>query len=164
MKKTVVVDNEQVTLENFKEKNRAVSFEFQGESHSLKVLFQDHEKIYFDFNGNKIETYYYSEKGRLFLDLNGKGLISRRVKFELKKSSAGNEADQIISPMPGKITKVFVTEGQEVKEGETLAVMEAMKMEHSLKSPKNGVVKKILFGEGTLVEGQVELVVVEEIK
>ena len=66
--------------------------------------------------------------------------------------------------MPGKITKVFVTEGQEVKEGETLAVMEAMKMEHSLKSPKDGVVSKILFNEGSLVEGQVELIVVEEIK
>ena len=164
MKKTVVVDNEQITLENLKEKNREVSFDFEGESHQLKVLFQDHEKIYFYFNGNKIESYYYFEKGRLFLDLNGKSFISKRMKFELKKSSGGNEGDQIISPMPGKITKVFVTEGQEVKEGETLAVMEAMKMEHSLKSPKDGVVSKIIFNEGTLVEGQVELIVVEEIK
>ena len=72
------------TLENFKEKNREVSFDFEGESHQLKVLFQDHEKIYFYFNGNKIESYYYFEKGRLFLDLNGKSFISKRMKFELK--------------------------------------------------------------------------------
>ena len=162
MKKSIVVDSENITLEKFKDNNGQVNFEIEGESHQLRVLFQDDEKIYFDFNGKKIETYYYFEKGKLFLDLNGEGFNVKRFRFELNKSSTGNEGDKVISPMPGKITKVFVTEGQEVKSGETLAVMEAMKMEHSLKSPKDGIVKKILFSEDSLVEGQVELIIVEE--
>lgn len=50
-----------------------------------------------------------------------------------KKSSAATP-DMIIAPMPGKITKVFVAEGDLVDKGQALLVMEAMKMEYTLKS------------------------------
>ena len=95
-----------ITLEKFKDNNGQVNFEIEGENHQLKVLFQDDEKIYFDFNGKKIESYYYFEKGKLFLDLNGESFNVKRFRFELNKST-GNEGDKMISPMPGKITKVF---------------------------------------------------------
>ncbi len=46
-------------------------------------------------------------------------------------------------PMPGLVVSIAVTEGQEVKAGETLAVVEAMKMENVLRAERDGVVKKI---------------------
>ena len=82
----------------------------------------------------------------------------------LLKSSAALGAEgvqEIRTSMPGKIVKVLVAEGDEVEEGVGLIVVEAMKMENEMKSPKAGVVKKIGVGEGEAVEAGALLVVVE---
>ncbi len=50
---------------------------------------------------------------------------------------------KVLCPMPGLVVSVAVTEGQEVKAGETLAVVEAMKMENVLRAERDGIVKKI---------------------
>jgi propionyl-CoA carboxylase alpha chain len=54
----------------------------------------------------------------------------------------------LLCPMPGLVVSIAVTEGQEVKVGETLAVVEAMKMENVLRAERDGVVKKILAKPG----------------
>jgi len=54
----------------------------------------------------------------------------------------------LLSPMPGLLVKLVVVEGQEVKEGEELAVVEAMKMENSLRAIQDGIVGKISAVEG----------------
>ena len=60
------------------------------------------------------------------------------------------------APMPGLIKEISVSEGLEVKKGETLIILEAMKMENALKSPRDGKVKKINAIKGNAVEkGQV---------
>jgi propionyl-CoA carboxylase alpha chain len=51
-------------------------------------------------------------------------------------------------PMPGLVVSIAVVEGQEVKAGETLAVVEAMKMENVLRAERDGVVKKIRAKQG----------------
>ncbi|MCW3075531.1 MAG: acetyl-CoA carboxylase biotin carboxyl carrier protein subunit [Bacteroidetes bacterium] len=56
------------------------------------------------------------------------------------------------APMPGMVLNVLVSEGAEVKKGDTLIVLEAMKMENILKSPTDGVIKKILAIKGNAVE------------
>lgn len=58
--------------------------------------------------------------------------LDESYKSSTKKKSAS--ADQILAPMPGKITKINVTAGQSVQVGDVLIVMEAMKMEYTLKS------------------------------
>lgn len=60
-----------------------------------------------------------------------------------RKSAGSATPDQIIAPMPGKITKLFVAVGDEVKKGQALLVMEAMKMEYTLKSDLDTKVEKI---------------------
>ena len=54
--------------------------------------------------------------------------------------------------MPGLIVSVSVAEGDEVKAGEELAVLEAMKMENALRADRNGVVAKVHFEAGESVE------------
>ncbi|MFZ1990044.1 MAG: acetyl/propionyl/methylcrotonyl-CoA carboxylase subunit alpha [Alphaproteobacteria bacterium] len=54
----------------------------------------------------------------------------------------------LIAPMPGRVVEVLVGEGQEVKLGEPLAIVEAMKMENVLKAERDGVVKKVKVGKG----------------
>ena len=58
----------------------------------------------------------------------------------------------LLAPMPGLLVSVAVKEGQEVKAGEELAVLEAMKMENTLRAERNGVVAKIHFEAGASLE------------
>ena len=64
----------------------------------------------------------------------------------------GKKANDIKAPMPGIILSINVKEGQEVKEGETLLILEAMKMENAIGSPKDGVIKSIFIKSGETVE------------
>jgi len=54
----------------------------------------------------------------------------------------------LLSPMPGLLVRLAVAEGDEVKAGEELAVVEAMKMENSLRANEDGVVAKVMAEEG----------------
>ncbi|MGE0632642.1 MAG: acetyl-CoA carboxylase biotin carboxyl carrier protein subunit [Pseudobdellovibrionaceae bacterium] len=62
-----------------------------------------------------------------------------------KSRRAGQAASSgsVIAPMPGKIAKVFVSENQKISVGTPVLVMEAMKMEYTLKAEVDGVVKKL---------------------
>ncbi len=68
-----------------------------------------------------------------------------------------------IAPMPGKVVKVMVAEGQEVAAGAVVVILEAMKMEHAARCPEDGVVKQVLVAEGEQVDADALLVVVEPI-
>ncbi len=68
---------------------------------------------------------------------------------------------KIYSPMPGKVVKVFVTEGDEVTEGQTAVVISAMKMESEYKIPMDGKVKKVSVKNGDTIEGNQILIELE---
>ena len=68
---------------------------------------------------------------------------------------------KLIAPMPGKIVRVLVTQGDEVEAGSGVLVMEAMKMQNEIKSPKKGTIQKILVGEGAAVNAGDVLAIVE---
>jgi biotin carboxyl carrier protein len=63
--------------------------------------------------------------------------------------------------MPGKIVRVVAAAGQEVRAGECLVVMEAMKMENEIRSPRDGRIKDVLVKEGQAVESGALLILVE---
>ncbi len=65
---------------------------------------------------------------------------------------ATKKVNDIKAPMPGMVLNILVTEGQEVKKGDALIVLEAMKMENILKSPTDGTIKKIAINKGIAVE------------
>lgn len=62
------------------------------------------------------------------------------------------KVENIKAPMPGLVLNILVEEGREVKKGDALLVLEAMKMENILKSPADGTVKKVVVKKGTAVE------------
>ena len=62
--------------------------------------------------------------------------------------TAADTGKMLLCPMPGLVMSIAVTEGQEVKAGETLAVVEAMKMENVLRAERDGVVKAIRAKKG----------------
>lgn len=80
---------------------------------------------------------------------------------ELAKKSVHHGPVKLIAPMPGKVVRILVKEGTEVHEGDPLVVMEAMKMQNELKSPKSGIVKNLQIQEGIAVASQQVLLIIE---
>jgi len=81
----------------------------------------------------------------------------------LARDAAGAGAgNATLSPMPGLVKAVFVTAGQAVVAGDRLAVLEAMKMEHTLTAARDGVVAEVLASAGDQVEAGAALILLEE--
>lgn len=68
---------------------------------------------------------------------------------------------KIKAPMPGKVVRILAPAGTQVEMGQSVVVIEAMKMQNELKAPKTGVVKKISVAEGAAVEAGQALAEVE---
>ena len=71
------------------------------------------------------------------------------------------EAGRLTAPMPGKIVALLVAAGQAVKKGDPLLIMEAMKMEHTIAAPKEGIVKELMYRVGDQVADGAQLLVFE---
>jgi len=70
------------------------------------------------------------------------------------QTGAGEDLDgpvSVTAPMPGKLVMILVAEGESVKEGQGVAVVEAMKMQNELKAPKSGTVERLCVVEGQAV-------------
>ena len=79
-----------------------------------------------------------------------------------KPSASGDEMqDALRSPLPGTVVEILAKTGQHVKEGDTLVVLEAMKMNNNLTAERDGVVKAILVEEGEAVKENTPLVTFE---
>ena len=73
----------------------------------------------------------------------------------------GEGAAEIKTAMPGKIVRVLTEQGAAIKAGEGVIVVEAMKMQNEMKSPKDGTVKEIRFAEGATVNAGDVLAIIE---
>ncbi|XP_015677889.1 methylcrotonoyl-CoA carboxylase subunit alpha, mitochondrial [Protobothrops mucrosquamatus] len=83
-------------------------------------------------------------------------------KYLTSKSSGGDHIGPV-APMTGTVEKVFVKPGDKVQKGDSLVVMTAMKMEHIIRAPNAGIIKKVLYQEGSQVKRKALLVeLVEE--
>jgi 3-methylcrotonyl-CoA carboxylase alpha subunit len=70
---------------------------------------------------------------------------------------AAQEGGRLTAPMPGKVVSFAVKAGDKVKAGQPLAVMEAMKMEHTISAPQDGTVAELLYAPGDQVADGAEL-------
>ena len=101
------------------------------------------------------------QTGRWCCQVGGWSVVLREVP---RFADRGDEsaADGCAAPMPGQIVRVLVTENEVVETGQPLLIMEAMKMEHTIRAPHGGVVAQLSADEGAQVgEGELLVVVVE---
>jgi biotin carboxyl carrier protein len=85
-------------------------------------------------------------------------IILNGMAYMVSKDSSKTE---IRSPMSGKITDVFVRSGTELKEGDVIAILQAMKMDNQIKSPRNGKIKDIKVSKNQSVKERDILVTFE---
>ena len=88
-------------------------------------------------------------------------VIDRGAASSAGRSRAG-PAGGLESPMPGGVTRVMVTAGEIVKKGQPLLAIEAMKMEHLIRSPRDGKVRELHAKAGEMVSPGVALAELEE--
>jgi biotin carboxyl carrier protein len=109
--------------------------------------------------------------GELIVHVNGRAVTVRGglPRFGSRSARTGGTAraaaahgpGRVTAPMPGRIARVLVTVGDSVTAQQGLVVVEAMKMENELRSPRAGIVTEIRAAEGALVEANAVLIVLE---
>lgn len=160
MDKTFNINGTEVKVQNFKLNAEAVSFTLNGKNFSYSLVKREGTDLILD-NGNRFKAHVGtpSRDGDTIVMAFGHEAIISEAGKKLKKGTA--HSGGLTSPMPGKIFKVLKTAGTEVKKGEAILILEAMKMEHSIRADKDGKVKKINYQVGELVQGGVTLAEVE---
>lgn len=85
----------------------------------------------------------------------------RSLRSRKAAAGVGEGPQKLVAPMPGKVVRILAAPNSEVEVGQGVLVVEAMKMQNELKSPKKGVVKQIMASEGAAVNAGEVLAIVE---
>ena len=114
-------------------------------------------RIDLQFNGQRqtVQTWQFGESVHVFCDL-GAAVITELDALAHAGETA-SEGGRLTAPMPGKVVSFSVKAGDAVKKGQPLAVMEAMKMEHTIAAPADGTVAELLYAPGDQVSEGAEL-------
>jgi len=117
-------------------------------------------------DGRSYLAYIVEDKDKKLIWLGGRQVAIREPGQGDKAFHKGEEKTQeaqlrIAAPMPGKVIKINVAEGEEVRKNQTLVIVEAMKMENEIKSSIDAVVKKIYAAAGELVDSEKPLIELE---
>ncbi len=140
------------------EKGKSIEADFKWTSeNSVSVLFA----------GNSYHAYIGRDKEKKYIFIDGRQFIVRPPDKDISaaagtlpkgedKALEGNLV--VVAPMPGKVIKINVAEGEAVRKNQTLAIVEAMKMENEIKSSIEGFVKKIFISAGELVDSTKPLI------
>jgi len=130
-------------------------FSIGGKAHSVKISVNQGDAVRADVDGKTIEA--------LILDV---AKAATKVEdVSVKKSSELiarlGHGKTLAAPMPGKIVRVLVSAGQQVKVGDVVLILEAMKMENEIRSPFEGKVKEVKVSAGAGVAAEEPLVLLE---
>jgi acetyl/propionyl-CoA carboxylase alpha subunit len=128
----ITINGEPCELDIFKKDEATFHIIYKNKTYkaTLTNITKDHQQLEIKIN-QRIYSIELSNEKDLLLKKLGLSMPSKL------------HADTLKAPMPGLIQDVLVHEGQEIKSGETLIILKAMKMENILKSPHDGIIKKI---------------------
>ena len=155
-----------------------ISFQFENEIHQIKysyinkesisILEKNVEIISFDnemlecvIDGIRSQYQIYRDEDRLFV-FDSFNDIQLKVLPRFVDPNTSSIEGGLLAPMPGKISEVLIKKDQKVKAGQSLMIIEAMKMEQTIKSPNAGKISKIMVKKGQQVENGESLLVIDE--
>jgi len=116
--------------------------------------------------GRSYRVYFARDRGKKFIFFEGQQFTVEEPLESgesVQRDEVRSREDELMvkAPMPGKVIKIDVSEKEEVRKNQTLAVVEAMKMENEIKSTIDGYVKKIFVSAGDLVDSEKPLIELE---
>ncbi|MBN2010400.1 acetyl-CoA carboxylase biotin carboxyl carrier protein subunit [candidate division KSB1 bacterium] len=146
VRKFKVMDNDYTV--DIQKRDTVYSITIKEKKYNIKIIYHDQILILFKINGKKYKSYcaknahvwYVHVDGQFYLVHNISG---KRFGIEQQSNIPANVGLDVRAPMPGKVLKIYVQKGDNVKIGQDLCVIEAMKMEHVIKAPNDGFVESI---------------------
>jgi biotin carboxyl carrier protein len=135
------VNNEVVVIDRSESNAFSSHVLYQNKSYNIEVVSFDKAE----------KTATIKVNGRIY-SLQIKDQFDKLLKQLGMDNLATNKILQVKAPMPGLVLTILAAEGDEVKKGDNLLVLEAMKMENMIKSPTDGTIKKIAIAQGDKVE------------
>ena len=113
-------------------------------------------------DGKAVSATVSSDGAKRWVTVNGQTFVLTKSAGGIKLGShSGHTPDELLAPMPGLVRTVQVEEGQAVTKGQTLIIVEAMKMEIKIAAPREGVVKTLKVRQGQTVEREQILIELE---
>jgi biotin carboxyl carrier protein len=110
-------------------------------------------------DGRRMTAHVSSENGKHWVTVNGQTLVlTKSTGTRSRGHGHHHAAGELTAPMPGQVRDVNVNEGDRVTKGQTLLLLEAMKMEIRIQSPQDGLVRKLFVQQGQTVEREQMLV------
>jgi biotin carboxyl carrier protein len=114
-------------------------------------------------DGERVTAYVSSDVAKRWVTVNGQTSVLTKASGTRKSGSGHHHAaGELTAPMPGQVRAVNVSEGDAVTKGQTLLLLEAMKMEIRVQAPRDGVAKKLFVQQGQTVEREQILIEIEE--
>lgn len=114
-------------------------------------------------DGARLTAYVSSTHATSWVTVNGRTLVLTKSSGPAGRGHGHHHtAGELTAPMPGQVRAVNVGEGETVTKGQTLMLLEAMKMEIRIQSPQDGVVRKLFVEQGQSVEREQVLIEIEE--
>ncbi len=118
-------------------------------------------QVTFILDGRKVETHVSADGKRRWVSFGGQTWMLEKTSGVARGAGGGSASGRLLAPMPGQVRAVNVSVGDAVKKGDTLLVLEAMKMEIRIQAPMDGVVGRLVVSEGQTVEREELLVEVD---
>ena len=141
------IDGKEFVVDVVMAENGACSILHDGKSYNAQLIRQDKSKKY------QINTFSSSFNVEI---------VDTQAKYlQMKKKAMDMPEDKITSPMSGKVISIPVSEGQSIKAGDVLIIIEAMKMQNNYKASSDGKVKNILVKEGDTINGNQILITLD---
>jgi len=130
----------------------------------VEIIHVGNGKLDLLIDGERVTAFVSPENAKRWVTVNGQTFVLTKPAAGARKGGHGHHhaAGELTAPMPGQVRAVNVSEGGAVTKGQTLLVIEAMKMEIRIQSPQDGVVKKLLVKQGQTVEREQILIDIEE--
>ena len=164
MKYTAIVDGSNVEIEVTRSA-RHIEAKIAGEKYVLDVQQVESGVYWLEWKSRSIEISVTTSRDGYVVAIDGQQIEVEIVdpRDALRKAAQQGHAGlvELRAPMPGKVVKVLVQEGGEVDLNQGLIVIEAMKMQNEVKSPKKGIVRKVGVKETAAVNAWDLLAVVE---
>lgn len=128
----------------------------------VELLETDAQTLLLVVEGVRHRVHYWRDRAELCLQLRGEVVRVRLEDPDEEDAGGGADLSPVLrAPMPGRILEILTAVGDEVRAGQALVRMEAMKMEIDVPAAFDGVVRKIHVAEGALVDPDAELILLE---
>ncbi|MEP3247606.1 MAG: acetyl-CoA carboxylase biotin carboxylase subunit [Sneathiella sp.] len=140
---TVSIGDDKDTFTVKQKTSDAFHVHFDGTSYDLEIVDLERSSVSYAINGHRQKARYVFSSGSLYLSVGAYQFESAEITLAPAGADAGAGDGRILAPMNGRVINIMVETGASVSRGQTVAILEAMKMEHEITAKIDGTVKQL---------------------